>query len=77
MDENQYRIAFGKHIKRTREEKDITQSELAALMNINAQNISSYERGERCPSVYWTHRLCEALGVELPFFLSEFYQTQK
>ena len=43
-------------------------------MNLNAQNISSYERGERCPSLFWMNRLYEALEIEPAGFTDGFYQ---
>ena len=77
MHENDYKSAFGQHIRKVRERKGITQFELASLMNINAQNISSYERGERCPSIFWVHRLCEALNIDITNFIEEFYSNNK
>jgi len=65
---------LGKEIKRIREEMGITQEELGARMNVNYQNISSYERGERCPSLFWMNRLYEALDIDPSVFTKELYQ---
>ena len=73
MDKKQFNIIFGLQIKFNRERKNMTQAELSALMNINSQNISSYERGERCPSIYWITKLCQALEIEPNLFMKEFY----
>jgi transcriptional regulator with XRE-family HTH domain len=63
---------LGNFIRTVREAQGLTQAEVAALMNVNAQNISSYERGERGPSVEWVIRLCDALKVEPENFFFEF-----
>lgn len=73
MDKKQFNIIFGLQIKLNRERKNMTQAELSALMNINSQNISSYERGERCPSIYWVTKLCQALEIDPILFMKEFY----
>ena len=73
MDKKQFNIIFGLQIKFNRERKNMTQAELSALMNINSQNISSYERGERCPSIYWITKLCQALEIDPILFMKEFY----
>ena len=73
MDKKQFNIIFGLQIKLNRERKNMTQAELSALMNINSQNISSYERGERPPSIYWITKLCQALEIDTVLFMKEFY----
>lgn len=73
MDKKQFNIIFGLQVKFNRERKNMTQAELSALMNINSQNISSYERGERCPSIYWITKLCQALEIDPILFMKEFY----
>lgn len=73
MDKKKFNIILGTQIRIFREEKNITQAELSALMNINSQNISSYERGERCPSIYWITKLCKALEINPVHFHQEFY----
>lgn len=73
MEYKQFNIALGLQIKKMREAKNLSQSELASLMNINAQNVSSYERGERCPSMFWMHRLYTALEITPVDFVQELY----
>lgn len=73
MDKKKFNIILGTQIKTFRESKNLTQAELSALMNINSQNISSYERGERCPSIYWITKLCHALEINPVEFHQEFY----
>lgn len=74
MNNRAFNEILGREIKRVREEKGITQEELAARMNVNSQNISSYERGERCPSLFWMNRLYEALEIHPANFTEELYQ---
>ena len=74
MNTKSFNHILGREIKRAREEKGITQEELASRMNVNAQNISSYERGERCPSLYWMNRLYSALEIDAAKFTDELYQ---
>lgn len=73
MDYRDFNIILGQQIKKAREEERMTQLELASLMNISAQNISSYERGERCPSMFWMDRLYRALGIAPGEFMEELY----
>ena len=75
MDNKEFNFVLGKQIKKVREDKNMTQSELASVMNVNAQNISSYERGERCPSMFWINRLCTALEIPPTQFNEELYKN--
>lgn len=68
-----FNIILGQQIRKAREENHLTQLELASLMNISAQNISSYERGERCPSMFWMDRLYSALKIVPADFMEELY----
>lgn len=74
MNTKSFNQILGREIKRVREEREITQEELASRMNVNAQNISSYERGERCPSLFWMNRLYFALGIDPATFTDELYK---
>lgn len=42
---------FGKILKRKREERNMTQAELAERIGITVQNVSSYEKGYKIPPV--------------------------
>jgi len=56
--------SFGDVIRRAREQKGLTQKELAELYgDISAMYISQIERGERVPSMKVCRRLAEALGL--------------
>lgn len=73
MNTKAFNHILGREIKRVREERGITQEELASRMNVNAQNISSYERGERCPSLFWMNRLYDALEIDAAKFTEGLY----
>nr|WP_294859779.1 helix-turn-helix transcriptional regulator [uncultured Fluviicola sp.] len=73
MNNKEFNHILGALIKQVREEKGMTQEELASRMNVNSQNISSYERGERCPSLFWMNRLYEALEIKPAVFTEELY----
>ena len=74
MNTKSFNHILGRELKRVREEKEITQEELASRMNVNAQNISSYERGERCPSLFWMNRFYEALEIDPAKFTEILYR---
>lgn len=77
MDKEDFNKLLGKHIKEIRERKNLSQSDLASSMGINFQNISSYERGEVSPTLFWINRLCESMEVDCEIFISEFLHKIK
>jgi transcriptional regulator with XRE-family HTH domain len=58
-------------IRQLREEQDITQSELAALMNTNYQTISDYERGKYSPSIEFYIALAKHFKTSIDYILGE------
>ena len=73
MDKSHFDITLGMYIKSLRESLSLSQSDLAALMNNNPQNISAYESGKRNPGTFWIDRLCESLKIDPVKFYSDFY----
>jgi transcriptional regulator with XRE-family HTH domain len=55
--------AFGTSIRQIRTERDITQTQLAALTGLDRSYISGIERGERNPSLTNILKIASALGV--------------
>src|SRR5690606_13656573 len=53
MEKQNFNIIFGKFIKFKRTESGWSQSELAAKLGHNYQNVSRIERGEISPTFYW------------------------
>ncbi len=60
----------GQLIQRLRKEKNMTQRNLALLMNVSEQAISKWERGVGCPDISLLSRLSEVLGVNIEKILS-------
>ena len=60
---NQY--ITGTMIKRLREEKNITQSQLAEMLNVSDKAVSKWENGRGYPDITLTEPLAAALGVSL------------
>lgn len=55
-------LNFCNHIRKYRERLHLTQSQLAAKVGLSKNAISSFERGEYCPSAFSAFMLCLALG---------------
>ncbi|QJW48426.1 helix-turn-helix domain-containing protein [bacterium BFN5] len=56
---------IGKLIYQLRKEKDMTQKQLADLMNISDKTISKWERGLGCPDISLLPELSQILGVNI------------
>jgi len=74
VDKTEFNIKFGTFVKAKREEIGFSQSQLAARMGNNFQNISRLERGEVSPTLYWCSLLSAALEVELDDLISDFWK---
>lgn len=57
------RKLVGRHVKRIRLEKGLTQETLALLCGHSQQYISDLERGKRNPTVVSVYEIAQALGV--------------
>lgn len=58
-----YRRIWGENLKAARRRRDLTQENLARLLNCGQQNISRWERGVIVPRDATRMRLAEILGV--------------
>jgi len=54
---------LGDNIKRIRLEKDISQTEIARLLDVSRGFISSIESGKRNPTLSTITRIAKAIGV--------------
>ena len=57
------RRLVGRNVKRVRQEKGLTQEQLADLSGFSQQYISGLEQGRRNPTVVSLYELATALGV--------------
>lgn len=60
----------GRLILNLRKEKEMTQKDLADVMNISDRTISKWERGIGCPDVSLLHELSDILGVNIEKILA-------
>ena len=51
-------MAFGNNIKKLREEKNLTQQQLADKLYVSRQTICRWENGSRCPDLITAKKLC-------------------
>ena len=58
---------IGAKIKELREEKDLTQEELAKLIAIDKSTIAKYETNDREPKVYILCKIADYFGVTLDY----------
>ena len=56
-------IKFGEKLKEIRLKKDLSQGDLASILNVHRSYISGLERGRRNPSLLTVHKVAKALGV--------------
>lgn len=73
MDKTEFNIKFGAFVRAKREELGLSQSQLAARIGNNYQNISRLERGEVSPTLYWCSLLAEAFELSLEELIHKFY----
>ncbi|MDX9692071.1 MAG: helix-turn-helix transcriptional regulator [Acholeplasmataceae bacterium] len=56
---------FNLNLKEMREKKNISQGDLAKLLNVSRQAISKFERGEKVPSIERAVEIAQALEITL------------
>ena len=64
LTKKEFQIALGKRIKQLREEKNISQTALGNMCDIERSNMNRIEAGNTNPSSYLLYLLAEKLGVE-------------
>lgn len=60
---------IGKRIKECREDVDLSQKELAELIDVTPSAVNQYEKGEKIPSTETLLKLAKALGVATDYLL--------
>jgi len=63
------REKIGRNVRELREQRDLTQTQLAERAGVNIMTASRTERGEHAPSTNTLVRLAEALSVPLSALL--------
>ena len=67
--------SFGKKLRECREAKELSQSDLAKLLNTNHSIIGKYERDEVKPTIDVVKRLADELETTVGFLLGETKQV--
>ena len=66
-----WRLILGKNVRRLRQQKKLTQEQLAFEAKIDLTYVGGIERGKRNPSLLVMARIAEALGVHLTRLLGD------
>lgn len=56
-------MSFGDNLKKVRADKDISQGELAKMIDVHATHISRYERNLTSPTIEVARKIADALEV--------------
>ncbi len=64
-------VRFGELVRRTRQERGLSQERLAELSGLHRNYVGAVERAERTPSIVAADRLARALGTTLSGMLAE------
>jgi transcriptional regulator with XRE-family HTH domain len=67
----EWRAIFGKNVRRLRQQKGLTQEQLAFEAEIDLTYMGGIERGKRNPSLLVMARIAEGLSVPLTKLLTE------
>ena len=66
-----WKAIFGKNVRKLRQQKKLTQEELAFEAEIDLTYVGGIERGKRNPSLLVMARIADALSVPLHKLISE------
>lgn len=56
---------YNERIRDYREDKDLTQEELAKMLGIKREQLSKYERGIQTPSIIIIKKICDVLEIKI------------
>ena len=65
MKKNDHQVCFGLAVRKLRNNRNLTQEELASLCDLDRTYIGSVERGERNVSLVNIHKIASALNIEV------------
>jgi transcriptional regulator with XRE-family HTH domain len=63
-------MSFASRLKRIRQERGMTQRELADFVGVGFSTLTNWEQGSREPSLLMLKALCKALEVDCNVFLA-------
>lgn len=66
------KVSFGAYIKKCRKAKGLTQSDIAAALNLNVKSVSCFERGETFPTQENIFKLAQILDMSLDEYVFGF-----
>jgi transcriptional regulator with XRE-family HTH domain len=64
-----YLVSFGIKLKKARQNKMLTQEEVAKLIPMNQSNYSKIERDHQEPNLFQIRRMCEILRISSDYLL--------
>lgn len=63
-------MSLGEMIRSKREERDMTQQELADILHVTRQTVSRWESGSRCPDIILAKKIADTFGISLDELVS-------
>jgi transcriptional regulator with XRE-family HTH domain len=69
LNKKEFQIALGNKIRQLREQKNISQTELANLCDIERTNMNRIEAGNTNPSSFLLYTIASKLQIEAPELL--------
>jgi transcriptional regulator with XRE-family HTH domain len=72
MNKSEFNKTFGLFLKQKRVSKNWSQTDLASIMENNAQNISRIENGNLTPTIFWIEKLAFAFDCKASQLILEF-----
>ena len=67
---------FGEKLKAIRLDRDMSQEDIAKILNTTKQSISRYETGVNSPRIDTVDFIADKLGIELSLLINDDYSTQ-
>ena len=74
-DKQLYQMILGNHIRLKRKERDLTQEELAAEIEINAKHLGKIEQGSREPRALLLGKIEYALALDKKAIFEEYLEA--
>ena len=63
-------MSLGDTIRSKREERDMTQQELADILHVTRQTVSRWESGSRCPDLILSKKIADTFDISLDELVS-------